>query len=112
MMGGTRIWSGSTDDHSRPERKRHPVMASAGSVMRRKGEHRQSRRARAAENLHYWYQATPAGIQDAWSEATSRVVIPESALERFRTEHPEVSAKGTHRVVEALLQWVRSKAVA
>jgi len=75
--------------------------------MRREGEHRWSRRARAAEKLHYWYQATPAGIQDEWSEATSRVVIPESVLERFRTEHPEVSAKGSHRVVEAFLQWVR-----
>ena len=64
-------------------------------------------RERAAEKLRYWYQATPAGIQDDWSEATSGAVIPEAALERFRTAHPEVSAKGARRVGEALLQWVR-----
>ena len=47
------------------------------------------------------------GIEDAWSDATSNAVIPEGAVERFRTEHPEVSAKGTRRVQQALLQWVR-----
>ncbi|HVQ18433.1 MAG TPA: hypothetical protein VMT27_05275 [Actinomycetes bacterium] len=75
--------------------------------MRRAREPRCSRRERAAEKLRYWYQATPAGIQDDWSAATSGAVIPEAALERFRTGHPEVSAKGAHRVEQALLQWVR-----
>ena len=75
--------------------------------MRRAREPRCSRRERAAEKLRYWYQATPAGIQDDWSEATSGAVIPEAARERFRTEHPEVSAKGARRVEQALLQWVR-----
>ena len=79
----------------------------AGPLMKRRGEPQPSRRERAAQKLRYWYQMTPAGIQDDWSEATSRTVIPEGALERFRSEHPEVSAKGARRVVEALLQWVR-----
>ena len=28
---------------------------------------RPSRRARAAEKRHYWYQETPVGIEDEWS---------------------------------------------
>jgi hypothetical protein len=68
---------------------------------------RLSRRARAAAKLRHWYEVTPAGIQDDWSGATSRCVLPEGALARFRTEHPEVSTTGARRVEEALLQWVR-----
>jgi len=50
---------------------------------------------------------SPSGTKDDWSEATSRAVIPVAALERFWTEHPEVSARGSRRVELALWQWVR-----
>jgi hypothetical protein len=75
--------------------------------MRRPREPRPSRRERATEKLHYWYQATPRGIEDDWSEATSRAVIPDRAVEQFRTEHPAVSAKRAGRVEQALLQCLR-----
>jgi hypothetical protein len=75
--------------------------------MTRRREPQTSRRERAAEKLRYWYQASPAGVQDDWSDATARAVIPAGAVERFRSEHPEVSAKGARRVEQALLQWVR-----
>ena len=55
----------------------------------------------------HWDGESPAGIEDDWSEAASRAVIPDGAVERFGAEHPEVSAKGTRRVEWALLQWVR-----
>ena len=50
---------------------------------------------------------SPSGTKDDWSEATSRAVIPVAALERFWTEHPEVSARGSRQVELALWQWVR-----
>lgn len=75
--------------------------------MRRRREPRPARRERAAAKMRYWYGESPSGIEDDWSEATVRAVIPDGAVERFRTGHPEVSAKGSRRVERALLQWVR-----
>jgi hypothetical protein len=71
-----------------------------------RGRH-SSGRERPTGKLHYRYGEAPAGIEDDWSEAASRAVIPDAAVARFRAEHPEVSAKGTRRVERALLQWVR-----
>lgn len=72
-----------------------------------RNERRPTHREPPRRGLRYWYQETPDGIQDDWSEATSRAVIPYAARDRFRSAHPAVSMKGTRRVEEGLLQWVR-----
>ena len=80
--------------------------AEAPSVMTWPRGRHSSGREPTKGKLH-WDGESPAGIEDDWSEAASRAVIPDGAVERFGAEHPEVSAKGTRRVEWALLQWVR-----
>ncbi len=105
-------WTHNVQPSSIPESacrvpSQRPATPTAPPVIRRRRETRASLRERAAKRLRYWLNESPSGIKDDWSEATSRAEIPVAALKRFWTEHPEVLSKGSHRVEQALWQWVR-----